>query len=129
MDPAGIAVPSVEKVNLAEKLGTFSELWEPKVAGTVNDFAVKVVKVKGEFVWHRHEREDELFLVLRGRITVQLRDRNVELGEGEFVVVPRGVEHCPMAEDEASVLLLEPTSTINTGNVRSARTRTELERI
>lgn len=119
----------VEKVNLDDKLARFQDLWNPKVVGQVNDFQVKLVKVKGEFVWHRHDAEDELFLVLRGRITVQLRDGEVEVREGEFVIVPRGVEHRPVAREEASVLLLEPASTVNTGNVRDARTRTDLERI
>ena len=120
---------AVTKVNLAEKLGTFQEPWSPKIVGQVNDFQVKLVKVRGEFVWHRHEDEDELFLVLRGRIRVQLRDGDVELGEGEFVVVPHGVEHRPVAAEEACVLLLAPAATVNTGEVREARTRTELERI
>ncbi len=119
----------VEKVNLKEKLAKFQDLWSPKIVGQVNDFHVKLVKVKGEFEWHHHDREDELFLVLRGRMTVQLRDGEVPLREGEFVVVPKGVEHRPVARKEAHVLLLEPATTVNTGNVRDGRTRTDLDRI
>jgi mannose-6-phosphate isomerase-like protein (cupin superfamily) len=105
-----------EKVNLAEKLGLFDEHWQPKIIARINDNEVRIVKVKGEFVWHRHEDTDDLFLVLEGHLTVQLRDRNVELDEGELFVVPRGVEHCPRADEEASVLLIEPAGTINTGD-------------
>lgn len=118
---------AAEKVNLREKLGRIHELWSPKILAQVNDAYLKLVKVKGEYVWHDHKREDELFLVVRGRITVQFRDHDVELVEGEFVVVPKGVEHRPVAEQEADVLLIEPTTTVNTGNVREARTQTELE--
>ncbi len=120
---------AVEKINLHEKLAKFQDLWSPKIVGQVNDFHVKLVKVKGEFEWHHHDGEDELFLVLHGRLTVQLRDRDVALGEGEFVIVPKGVEHRPVAREEAHVLLLEPATTVNTGNVRDDRTRTDLERI
>ncbi len=117
------------KVNLDEKLGAFRELWDPKIVAQVNDASVKLVKVKGEFVWHHHEEEDELFLVVRGRMIIQTRDGDVPLHEGELVVVPRGVEHRPVAEEEAAVLLLEPSSTLNTGNVRDSRTRDRPERI
>ena len=119
----------MEKVNLAEKFRQFSDLWSPKIAGEVNDAQVKLVKLKGEFVWHRHEREDELFLVVKGRMTIRFRDRDVALEEGEFLVVPRGVEHMPVAEEEAHVLLVEPRSTLNTGNVRNERTVAELQRV
>lgn len=122
-------VAAVEKVNLGERLARFQDLWSPKIVGRVNDFHVKLVKLKGEFVWHHHENEDELFLVLRGRMTVQLPQGDVEVGEGEFVVVPRGMQHRPVAREETHVLLLEPASTVNTGNIRDGRTRTELERI
>ncbi len=122
-------VAAVEKVNLEEKLARFRDLWNPKIVGQVNDFHVKLVKLKGEFVWHHHDREDELFLVLRGRMTVQLPQGDVSVGEGEFVVVPRGMEHRPKADEETHVLLLEPVSTVNTGNVQDAHTRRELERI
>ena len=119
----------IQKVNLSEKFGLFSEYWKPRIAGEINDSHVKLVKLKGEFVWHHHEAEDELFLVVRGRLLIKLRDRDLRLEEGEFVVIPRGVEHLPVAEEEAHVLLLEPKSTLNTGNVRSDRTVDELERV
>jgi len=119
----------IQKVNLSEKFGLFGEYWKPRIAGEINDSYVKLVKLKGEFVWHHHEAEDELFLVVRGRLLIKLRDRDLRLEEGEFVVIPRGVEHLPVAEEEAHVLLLEPKSTLNTGNVRSDRTVDELERV
>ena len=112
----------MDKVNLREKLGLFSERWSPKIVGELNGQHVKLAKLEGEFVWHRHESEDELFLVLRGVLAIHLRDRVVMLEEGEFFIVPRAVEHKPVAEEEVNVLLLEPTSTLNTGNVRSERT-------
>lgn len=117
----------VEKVNLVEKLGRFHDYWSPKIVDELNDAYVKVVKLKGEFVWHHHEREDELFLVVKGRLRIKLRDGEVHLEPGEFVVIPKGVEHCPVAEDEVHILLLEPKSTLNTGNVRSERTVADLE--
>ena len=120
---------AAEKVSLAERFARFDDLWSPKIVGEVNDFYVKLVKVKGEFVWHHHDAEDELFLVLRGRMTVQMASGDVTVGEGEFLVVPRGTEHRPVAAEETHVLLLEPKSTLNTGNVRDVRTRTELDRI
>ena len=110
-------------VNLADKFRRFTEAWSPKIVGEVNDLHVKVVKLKGEFVWHHHADEDELFLVVAGRLRMQLRDGNRDLGPGEFIVVPRGVEHCPLAlTDEVHVVLLEPKSTLNTGNVTNERT-------
>ena len=112
----------MEKVNLAEKLRLFSEHWSPRVVGELNGHHVKLAKLKGEFIWHQHEIEDEMFLVLKGRLVIHLRSREVTLEEGEMFVVPRGVEHKPVAENEVHVLLLEPTSTINTGNVKDART-------
>jgi mannose-6-phosphate isomerase-like protein (cupin superfamily) len=112
----------MEKVNVAEKLGSFAEHWQPRIVGELNGQHVKVVKLQGEFVWHHHEVEDELFLVVKGAMTIQLRDRDVHLGEGEFFIVPRGVEHRPVAAEEAHVLLFEPASTLNTGNVTSERT-------
>ena len=112
----------MQKVNLAEKLGLFREYWSPKIVGEINESHVKLVKLKGEFTWHHHEAEDELFLVVRGRLLIRLRDRDIRLEEGEFAIVPRGVEHLPVAEEEAHVLLLEPKSTVNTGNVRNERT-------
>ena len=119
----------MEKVNLSEKFALFQEHWSPKIAGEVNDSHVKLVKLRGEFVWHRHEAEDELFLVVKGRLTIKLRDRDIHLDEGEFVIIPRGIEHLPVAEEEAHVLLLEPKSTLNTGNLRNERTVAEPERV
>ncbi len=115
----------MEKVNLARKLGLFGEYWSPKVVGELNGQQVKLVKLKGEFVWHHHAEEDELFLVIKGRLVIKLRDGEIVLDEGEFVVVPRGVEHLPVAEEEVHVLLLEPSATLNTGNVRNERTVSE----
>jgi mannose-6-phosphate isomerase-like protein (cupin superfamily) len=112
----------MDKVNLAEKLGSFAEQWQPRIVGELNGQHVKVAKLQGEFIWHHHEVEDEMFLVLRGRMTIQLRDRDVHLDEGEFFIVPRGVEHRPVAAEEAHILLFEPAGTLNTGNVRSERT-------
>jgi mannose-6-phosphate isomerase-like protein (cupin superfamily) len=118
-----------EKVNLAEKLARFHDPWSPKVVGELNGQQVKLVKLQGEFVWHHHEHEDELFLVVKGRFRMEFRDRQVWLEEGEFLIVPRGVEHRPVADEEAHVLLFEPASTRNTGNVRNERTVGRLERI
>ena len=106
-----------QAVNLAEKLASFSQHWVPKVVGELNGQFVKVVKFQGEYVWHHHANEDELFLVLEGRIEIHFRDRVVSIKQGEFCIVPRGVEHKPVAEHEASVLLFEPATTRNTGNV------------
>lgn len=112
----------IHKVNLAEKFGLFGEHWQPKIVAELNDAYVKLVRLKGEFVWHQHEQEDELFLVIGGRLTMRLRDGDLTLEAGELVVVPRGVEHCPYAEDEAQVLLLEPKTTRNTGEQENERT-------
>ena len=117
------------KVTLSEKFAQFTEHWSPKIVGEVNDSYVKLVKFQGEFVWHHHEHEDELFLVVAGVFTMRLRDGDVELKAGDFYIVPRGVEHCPVAAQEAQVLLLEPKSTLNTGNVQNERTLPVLERI
>jgi mannose-6-phosphate isomerase-like protein (cupin superfamily) len=119
----------MDKVNLAQKFSLFAEHWKPKIVGQLNGQLVKLVKFQGPFLWHKHEQEDELFLVVRGRITIRLRDRDVDLAEGEFFIVPRGVEHMPVAEEEAHVLLFEPASTLNTGDVRSQRTVEQLETI
>ena len=119
----------IEKVNLQEKFSLFRDQWSPKIVGEVNDSYVKAVKLKGEFVWHHHDDEDELFLVVKGRLVIRLRDRDIQLEAGEFVVIPRGVEHLPIAEEEAHVLLLEPKSTLNTGNVKNERTVVELQHI
>lgn len=118
-----------EKVSLCEKLGTFQDHWSPKIVGELNDSFVKLVKLKGEFVWHHHEAEDELFLVIKGTLLMKLRDRDIQVQEGEFIIISRGVEHLPVAEDEAHVLLLEPKSTLNTGNVVNERTVADLDRI
>jgi mannose-6-phosphate isomerase-like protein (cupin superfamily) len=119
----------MQKVNIAEKFSQFSEPWSPKVVGEVNDTLVKLVKLEGEFIWHRHENEDELFLVTKGRLLMRLRDREVWIEEGEFFIVPRGVEHQPVAEGEVHVVLIEPKSTLNTGDVVNERTVFEPERI
>jgi mannose-6-phosphate isomerase-like protein (cupin superfamily) len=116
----------METINLSEQLAQFTEHRSPKIVGEVNDCFVKVVKFRGEFVWHHHEREDELFLVVKGTLRMRFRDRDVAVREGEFIIVPRGVEHMPVAEDEVHVVLLEPKSTLNTGN---ARTLEQLEGI
>ncbi|PZR79630.1 MAG: hypothetical protein DLM65_10170 [Candidatus Aeolococcus gillhamiae] len=108
--------PVDTKVNLTDELARFTEQWSPHVVGRLNDYKLVVVKVQGEFVWHTHGETDELFVVLRGRVTIQLRDRDVELAEGELFVVPRGVEHCPKAEREAHVLLIEPANTAQKGD-------------
>jgi mannose-6-phosphate isomerase-like protein (cupin superfamily) len=117
-----VSVSQTDKVNLSEKLQQFTDQWSPHIVGELNGQHVKLAKVEGEFVWHHHEHEDELFLVLRGHLFIHLRDRVIELDEGEFFIVPRGVEHKPVAPSEAHVLLLEPSSTLNTGNVRNTRT-------
>ena len=119
----------MEKVVIAEKLASFSEHWQPKVVAELNGQQVKLAKFAGEFVWHHHADEDELFLVVAGRFRMELRDRTIELGPGELLVVPRGVEHRPVADAEVSVLLFEPAGTLNTGNVRSERTVAEPQRI
>jgi mannose-6-phosphate isomerase-like protein (cupin superfamily) len=116
-------------INLRQKLGELHDLWSPRVLAELNGQQVRLAKLEGEFVWHQHEREDELFLVLEGRLRLLLRDREVLLEEGELFVVPRGVEHKPVAEPRASVLLFEPAGTLNTGNVREERTVDRPERI
>ena len=112
----------MEKVNLAEKFGLFDEFWSPKIVGELNGQHVKLAKLKGDFIWHHHEAEDELFLVIKGQLVIKLEGQDVVLEEGEFFIVPRGVEHKPVAEEEAHVLFCEPVSTLNTGNVRDERT-------
>ena len=119
----------MDKVNLADKFARFAEAWSPKVVGELNGQMVKLVRFRGEFVWHKHDAEDELFLVVSGRFRMELRDRHVWLEEGEFLVVPRGVEHRPVADEEALVLLFEPASTLNTGDVRCERTLEHLQRL
>ena len=118
----------IEKVNLKEKLNQFTEYWSPKVVGELNGQQVKLVKFSGEFVWHHHDHEDEMFLVVHGLFRMEFCDRHVELEAGEFLIVPRGVEHRPVAENEVHVLLFEPATTLNTGNVVNERTVEKLDR-
>ncbi len=119
----------MEKINLRQKLDSFSEHWSPRIVAELNGQHVKLAKLQGEFIWHHHEHEDELFLVIKGRLRMELRDRDIWLEEGEALVVPRGVEHRPVAEEEVQILLFEPASTLNTGNVENERTVRELGRI
>jgi mannose-6-phosphate isomerase-like protein (cupin superfamily) len=120
---------SMHKVNLAQKFALFTERWSPKLIGELNGQQIKIAKIQGAFVWHHHEDADEFFLVIRGRITIQLPDGPVILEKGEFLIVPRGVEHRPVAEQEAHILMFEPSGTLNTGNVQDERTVEEPERI
>jgi mannose-6-phosphate isomerase-like protein (cupin superfamily) len=119
----------IEKVNLKEKFDLFHNYWSPRIAGELNDSYVKLAKLKGEFVWHQHDAEDELFLVVKGHLLIKLRDQDIHLDAGEFVVIPHGVEHLPIADEEAHVVLLEPKSTLNTGNVENERTVADLKRV
>ena len=119
----------IQKVDLDDKLGLFYEHWSPKIVGELNGQQIKLAKFKGEFVWHKHDDEDEMFLVLRGKFKMELRDRDIELEEGQFLIVPRGVEHRPVAEDEVAVMLFEPATTLNTGNAIDPRTLLDLESI
>ena len=116
-------------INISEKLSSFSDHWSPKIVGELNGQQVKLAKLKGEFIWHSHEHEDELFLVIRGTLRMQFRDREEIIGEGEFIIVPAGVEHRPVADEEVHVMLFEPASTLNTGNVHDERTVERLQRI
>lgn len=119
----------LDKINLAEKFARITEYWKPYIAGELNGQLVKLDKLKGEFVWHHHENEDEMFLVVKGRFRIEFRDKTVWLEEGEFIVVPRGVEHKPVADEEAWIVLFEPASTLNTGNVDNEFTLRELEKV
>jgi mannose-6-phosphate isomerase-like protein (cupin superfamily) len=119
----------MEKVNLKEKFSLFRDHWKPRIVGELNGQHVKLVKFSGPFEWHHHEHEDELFLVIKGWFHMEFRDRRVRLEEGEFLIVPRGVEHRPVADEEVQVLLFEPAGTLNTGNLRSERTAPVLDRI
>jgi len=116
-------------VNLQETFAKFQDYWNPRVIGELNDCQVKAVKFKGEFIWHHHDHEDELFLVIKGTLRMKFRDREAIVKEGEFIIVPRGLEHLPVAEEEVHILLLEPKTTRNTGNVVNDRTVSQLERI
>jgi mannose-6-phosphate isomerase-like protein (cupin superfamily) len=119
----------MEIVNLAEKLSKVNDYWSPKIVGELNDSHVKVVKLKGAFLWHHHTDEDEMFLVVKGRMKMRFRDRDVLVSPGEFIIVPKGVEHLPEAEEEVHIVLLEPKTTLNSGNDRNERTVVELERL
>lgn len=119
----------IDKVNIAQKLALFDDHWHPRIIGQVNQFDVKVVKLQGEFVWHHHDEEDELFLVIKGTLTMQFRDRDIRVEEGEFIIVPHGVEHRPIAELECHIMLFEPSGTLNTGNVRDEKTVDKLDQI
>jgi mannose-6-phosphate isomerase-like protein (cupin superfamily) len=119
----------LEKINLTEKLASFKEQWSPKVIGEVNDATVKLAKLQGEFVWHSHANEDELFLIVKGKLLIKLRDQDIYLNEGECVIIPKGVEHLPIADEECHVLFFEPNTTLNTGDIRNERTVEVLEKI
>lgn len=117
----------MERINLDEKLSLFSDYWNPKIIGELNGQQVKLVKIKGEFVWHAHDREDELFFVIKGSFRMEFRDKSVVLSENDMIIVPRGVEHRPVAEEEASLMLFEPSGTLNTGNTENKFTKKELD--
>jgi mannose-6-phosphate isomerase-like protein (cupin superfamily) len=119
----------MNKINVAEKFSRINEMWSPKILGEVNDSYIKAVKFIGEFVWHHHDNEDEMFMVVSGKLRMKFRDREEIVGPGEFIIVPRGVEHLPVSDQETQVLLFEPKSTLNTGNVRNERTLAELEKL
>jgi len=119
----------MNKINLVQKFGLFNEYWSPKVVGELNGQQVKLGKFEGEFIWHKHDDEDELFYVVKGSFRMELRDRNIELNQGDMLIVPRGVEHRPVAEKEVWVMMFEPASTLNTGNVTDEKTKYVLDRI
>jgi len=119
----------MEKVNLIEKFSAFSDYWNPRIIGELNGQSIKAVKLLGEFVWHHHDHEDELFLVVKGKLKMEFRDKTVEVNQGEFIIVPHGVEHKPVADEEVALLLFEPSSTLNKGNVENEKTRKHLERL
>jgi len=119
----------MQKVNLSEKFSLFQDYWNPRIAGELNGQQVKLVKFKGEFVWHKHDHEDELFFVVSGSFRMELRDKVIDLHEGEFLVVPKGVEHRPVAEEEVSVMLFEPATTLNTGDAKGDLTKETLDKI
>lgn len=122
-------IMEINTVNIGDKLALFSEHWAPKIIGELNNQHVKLAKFLGEFIWHKHDDEDELFMVISGKLIIELRDKTLTIGEGEFAIIPRGVEHKPVAEEEVSVLLFEPASTLNTGGVENELTKKELEKI
>ena len=124
---------SVKVVNLAEKFGAFSEYFAPKIAGDLNDSHIKLGKVKGDFIWHHHENEDELFLVVKGMLRMKIREegreRELQIRPGELIVIPKGMEHLPSADEETHIMMIEPKTTLNTGNVRNERTKEKLDRV
>jgi mannose-6-phosphate isomerase-like protein (cupin superfamily) len=126
---AFISRMKMRKVNILDKLRQFDDHWNPKIIGELNGQYIKAVKLKGSFIWHHHDLEDELFLVVRGVLKMEFRDRTEEIREGEFIIVPRGIEHKPIAEEEVHLLLFEPVSTLNTGNVETDRTRNQLDKL
>jgi len=119
----------MEKINLAEKFEQFSDYFNPRIAGELNGQQVKLVKFQGEFVWHHHDHEDELFFVIKGSFEMHLRDKIITINEGEFLIVPHGVEHKPVAKKEVEIMLFEPATTLNTGNIENELTRTELQKV
>jgi mannose-6-phosphate isomerase-like protein (cupin superfamily) len=119
----------IVKVNIANKLSLFHDYWNPRIAGELNGQHIKLVKFKGDFVWHKHDDEDEMFLVVKGNFIMELRDRSIQINEGEFIIIPKGTEHRPVASEEVHVMLFEPASTINTGNEKNELTREKLETI
>jgi len=119
----------MNKINVVEKLSLFNDYWNPRVLSDLNDQHVKLVKFKGEFVWHKHDFEDEMFFVIKGSFIMEFRDKKIEINENEFIVVPKGIEHKPTAKEEVSVLLIEPKTTLNTGNIENELTKNLLEKI
>lgn len=119
----------MDKVNIFEKLNLFNEYWSPKIIGEVNESYVKIAKLKGEFLWHYHENEDEMFYILKGTLNIKFRDKDVLLSEGEFLIIPKGIEHKPIAEEEVHVMLVEAKTTVNTGEVRNERTVENLDKL
>ena len=119
----------MDKINLSRKFNVFSDYWSPKIIGELNDSHIKLAKLKGEFDWHHHESEDELFMVIKGQLTIRFRDKDVVLDEGELIVIPKGIDHLPVAAEEVHVMLIEPKGTLNTGNVVTEKTKEVLERI
>ena len=113
---------SIKKISISEKLKLFQDYWNPRIIGELNGQHIKLVKLKGEFIWHKHDDEDEMFLVIKGKLKIEFRNKYIVLNEGEFIIVPKGVEHKPVAEDETQVLLFEPKTTLNTGNFKNKRT-------
>jgi mannose-6-phosphate isomerase-like protein (cupin superfamily) len=122
-------IEKMDKVNLTQKFSLINDHWSPKIVGELNESYVKVAKLKGEFVWHHHEKEDEMFFVIKGKLIIRFKDRDIKIEEGEFLIIPKGVEHLPVAEEEVCVMLIEPKSTLNTGNIRDKRTVENLDRI